>query len=123
MAIKCVVIFNPPLIGGEALALLFNFTFDVKLNTSISDAKELEDTFVMCDPGSEGHPVSAEDHIAFVCWDVIECYGVWLNSTSSHLPNLIAASSVVEVLVMSSVWHMDCRVDIIPGELWEFREA
>ena len=123
MAIKCVVIFNSPLIGGEALAILFNFTFDVKLNTSISDAKELEDTFVMCDPRSKGHPFSAEYDIVLMRWDVVKCYGVWLDSTSSHFPNLIAACSVEEMLVMSCVWHIDCRVDIIPGELWEFREA
>ena len=123
MAFKCVEVLDSPLICGKTLAEILSFIFNVEFDTGIGDAKELEDTFVMCDPRSEGHPVSAEDHIAFVCWDVIECYGVWLNSTSSHLPNLIAASSVVEVLVMSSVWHMDCRVDIIPGELWEFREA
>ena len=108
MAIKCVVIFNSPLIGGEALAILFNFTFDVKLNTSISDAKELEDTFVMCDPGSEGHPFSADYDIVLMRWDVVKCYGVWLDSPSSHFPNLIAARRVVEMLVMSSVWHRDC---------------
>ena len=108
MAIKCVVIFNSPLIGGEALAILFNFTFDVKLNTSISDAKELEDTFVMCDPRSEGHPVSADEDVVFMCWDVIECNGVWLNSASSQFPNLIASCSIEEMLVMSSVWHRNC---------------
>ena len=123
MTIKGVVIFNSPLIGGKTLAFVQSFAFDVELDTLIGDAKELEDTFVMRDPRSEGHPVSAEDYIALVCGDVIECYGVWLNSTSSHLPNLIAACSVEEVLVVSSVWHIDCRVDIIPGELWEFREA
>ena len=56
-------------------------------------------------------------------WDVIECNGVWLNSASSQFPNLIAACSVEEMLVMSSVWHRDCWVGIIPRELWEFREA
>ena len=123
MTLKGVVVLNSPLIGGKALAGTLSFAFDVELDTLIGDAEELEDTFVMRDPRSEGHPLSAEDDIALVRGDVIECYGVWLNSASSHFPNLIAACGVVEVLVMSGVWHMDCRVGIIPGELWEFREA
>ena len=123
MTLKGVVVLNSPLIGGKALAGTLSFAFDVELDTLIGDAEELEDTFVMRDPRSEGHPLSAEDDIALVRGDVIECYGVWLNSTSSHFPNLIAACSVEEMLVVSCVWHIDCRVDIIPGEVREFREA
>ena len=108
MTLKGVVVLNSPLIGGKALAGTLSFASDVELDTLIGDAEELEDTFVMRDPRSEGHPVSAEDHIAFVCADVVECYGVWLNSTSSQFPNLIAACSVEEMLVMSSVWHRGC---------------
>ena len=108
MAFHSVVVLDSPLIRGKALAKTSAFIFNVKLDTLVCDAEELEDTFVMGDPRSEGHPVSAEDDIALVRGDVIECYGVWLDSTSSHFPNLIAACSVEEMLVMSSVWHRHC---------------
>ena len=102
------------------MAIFLYFTFNVEFDTSISDTKELEYAFIMSDPRGERHPFSAEEDVVLVRWNVIECYGVRLNSTSSQFPNLIAAYFVVEMLVMSSVWHVHCRVDIIPGELWEF---
>ena len=56
-------------------------------------------------------------------WNIIEGDGVRLDSTSSQFPNLVAACSVVEMLIVSGVWHVHCWVNVIPGELWEFWEA
>ena len=62
----------------------------------------------MSDPRSEGHSISAEEDIMLVLWDVIEGDGVRLDSSSAKFPNLVAASSVVEVLIVSGVWHVHC---------------
>ena len=82
MTLKGVLILNSSLINGKTLARVrLGFTSDIEFDTAIGDAKELEDTFVMRDPRNEGYPFSAEEDIELVRWDVIECYGVWLNST------------------------------------------
>ena len=59
MAFHSVVVLDSPLIGGKALAKVHSFIFNVKLDTWVGDAEELEDTFVMGDPRCEGHPISA----------------------------------------------------------------
>ena len=83
MAFKCVEVLDSPLIFGKTLAEILSFIFNVEFDTGIGDAKELEDTFVMGDPRSEGHPVSADENVVLVRWNVIESYGVRLNSTSA----------------------------------------
>ena len=123
MAFHSVKVLDSPLIGGKTLAKCRSFIFNVELNTRIGDTKELEDTFVMSDPRSKGHPFSADEDVVLMRWDIIKCNSVWLNSASSQFPNLTTTCSVEEMFVMSSVWHRNCRVDIIPRELWKFRKA
>ena len=62
----------------------------------------------MSDPRSEGHSFSAEEDIVLVRWNVIESDGVRLDSSSAKFPNLVAACSVVEMLIVSGVWHVNC---------------
>ena len=119
MAFHSVVVLDSPLIRGKALAKTSAFIFNVKLDTCVCDAEELEDTFVMGDPWSERHPISAEEDVVLMRWNIIECDGVRLDSTSSHFPNLVATCMIVEMLIVSGVWHVHCRVNIIPGELRE----
>ena len=83
MAFKCVEVLDSPLIGGKTLSKCRSFILNVELDTGIGNAEELEDTFVMGDPRSEGHPVSADENVVLVRWNVIECYGVRLNSSSA----------------------------------------
>ena len=108
MAFKCVEVLDSPLIGGKTLAKCRSFILNVELDTGIGNAEELEDTFVMGDPRSERHPFSAEENVVLMRWNVIECDGVRLDSTSSQFPNLVAPCSVVEMLIVSGIWHVHC---------------
>ena len=108
MAFHSVVVFDSPLILGKALAKARSFIFNVKLDTLVGDTEELEDTFVMGDPWSEGHPISAEEDVVLMRWNIIESDGVRLDSTSSHVPNLVTSCMIVEMLIVSGVWHVHC---------------
>ena len=46
--------------------------------------------------------------------NVVESDSVRLNSSSAHVPDLVASYLIVEVLVVSSIWHVECKVNVVP---------
>jgi hypothetical protein len=51
--------------------------------------------------------------------DVVESDGIWLCSSSTHAPDLVAAFIIIEVLVMSCVGHCERKVGVSEWIIWE----
>ena len=49
-----------------------------------------------------------------VGWNVVESDSVRLNSSSAHVPDLVASYLIVEVLVVSGIWHVEGTVHVVP---------
>ena len=118
-----VEVLNSPLVWGESLARAGGGVVNVELDGAVSDAEELEDALVMGDPRGDGGSLGAEDHVVLVRWNVVEGDSIWLGSSSAHVPDLVAASEIVEVLVESGGWHGDGRVGVLPWEVDEVGEG
>ena len=118
-----VEVLNSPLVWGESLARAGRIVVNVELDALVSDTEELEDALVVGDPRGDGGSVQAEEHIVLVRWNVVEGDSIWLGSSSAHVPDLVAASKIVEVLVVSSGWHGDSRVGVVPWEVDEVGEG
>ena len=118
-----VEVLDSPLVWGESLARASGVVVNVELDALVSDAEELEDALVVGDPRGDGGSVGAENHVVLVRWDVVEGDSIWLGSSSAHGPDLVAASEIVEVLVVSGGWHGDGRVGVLPWEVDEVGEG
>ena len=118
-----VEVLNSPLVWGESLARVrraVGLVSNVELDALVSDTEELEYALVVGDPRGDRGSVGAEDHVVLMRWDVVEGDSIWLGSSSAHVPDLVAATEIVEVLVLSGGWHGDGRVGVLP---WEVREV
>ena len=91
---------------GRGVILILND----ELDTGVGDALELEHTLVVRRPWSNRHSVSAENDVMRVRRYVAEGDSVRLDSSSTHLPNLVAtiSTTIIEMFVMPAVWHADC---------------
>ena len=47
-------------------------------------------------------------------WNVVESDSVRLDSSFAHVPDLVASYLIVEVLVVSGIWHVECIVNVVP---------
>lgn len=106
----CVIVFNSELAIDESSSHALDVS--IEFNALFSDSEELQHHLVVSDPWSDLVPVQTEERVVLMNVNVVEGDGVWLDSSSAHAPDLVAAFVVVEVLVVSSVWHREREVGV-----------
>ena len=110
-----VVVFYSPLALGEALPCIKALFFNIKFDALVCDAEELEDQLVMRDPRGNPCGVVPVEHVVLVGGDVVEGNGVGLDSSSAHVPDLVAPDLIIEVLVVSGIRHEERKIFVKPG--------
>ena len=112
-----VVVFDSPLAFCEGLASTCTLLFSIKFDAGVGDTEELEDKLVMRDPRGNPCGVVPVEHVVLVGGDVVEGNGVGLDSSSAHVPDLVAPDLIIEMLVVSGIRHVERQILVNPGYL------